>query len=313
MKSKPVFNDKIRPVFIIGAPRSGTSIMTWVLGQHPNIQPMPETSWIASMAVAGIISHKKGGERGKFSSLSNVKWPAEPFLRRIGESIHQIVCDVFEERCQQIYGNYKKQGRLLEDPSKPIKNRHLRRHIDDQKTRWVDGTPFNTMFIWGLATMFPAAKFIHNLRKPKEVAMSLESFDKAGGSPQNLKHGLQTWIDYTENAVLAEIAYGPERVFQLGFERIKKDPEQLMRELMCFLDEEYHPNCLLPLAEKINSSHVTEKQHAENYKINKIKLFKTADALYEQAISKSMGITPCDSVQLLRDRLMMHTVDRDLV
>ena len=49
-----------RPIFIIGAPRSGTSITTWVLGQHPNIQTMPETGWIASMGVAAFLSDRKG-------------------------------------------------------------------------------------------------------------------------------------------------------------------------------------------------------------------------------------------------------------
>ena len=32
-----------KPVFIIGSPRSGTSILTWALGQHPNLYPLEET------------------------------------------------------------------------------------------------------------------------------------------------------------------------------------------------------------------------------------------------------------------------------
>jgi hypothetical protein len=67
-----------RPIFIIGAPRSGTSITTWALGQHPNIQPMPETAWIASLAVGGYLSHVKGSERGRYSHLSNVEFPLAP-------------------------------------------------------------------------------------------------------------------------------------------------------------------------------------------------------------------------------------------
>src|SRR5258707_13348198 len=35
-----------KPILIVGAPRSGTSILAWCLGQHPNILPQEESNWL---------------------------------------------------------------------------------------------------------------------------------------------------------------------------------------------------------------------------------------------------------------------------
>src|SRR4249919_378084 len=104
MLIEPRYEKEIDPIFIIGAPRSGTSALTWALGQHPNIQPMPETGWIASMAVGAFLSHRKGSERGKFSHLSNIDYPVDRFMQRVGETVETIVQDAFARRVERLYG-----------------------------------------------------------------------------------------------------------------------------------------------------------------------------------------------------------------
>jgi hypothetical protein len=39
-----------KPIFIVGAPRSGTSILAWCLGQHPNILPQEESNWLGAFS-----------------------------------------------------------------------------------------------------------------------------------------------------------------------------------------------------------------------------------------------------------------------
>jgi Sulfotransferase family len=59
-----------RPIFVVGSPRSGTSILTWCLGQHPNIFPVPESSWMGDFAINIAIAYQIGAARGERSMLS---------------------------------------------------------------------------------------------------------------------------------------------------------------------------------------------------------------------------------------------------
>ncbi|SRR6266550_572959 len=40
-----------RPIFVVGSTRSGTSILTWCLGQHPSVLAVPESNWMGDLAI----------------------------------------------------------------------------------------------------------------------------------------------------------------------------------------------------------------------------------------------------------------------
>jgi hypothetical protein len=303
-----------RPIFIIGAPRSGTSITTWALGQHPNIQPMPETAWIASLAVGGYLSHGKGSERGRYSHLSNVDFPLVPFMERLGEAVDDIVHDVYAQRCLQLYGpdvatpDWRLSARQLEHPMQ------VRRAGDDPKRRWIDGTPLNTFYVAALVKLFPQAQFIHNLRRPDEVATSLEGFDRVGAEPQALEQGLETWIAHTDNAWHAERALGRERAFRLDFSRIADAPEALFRELSEFLGEAYAPECLLPLQRKLNSSEVDAMRDHNLRLLRENPVFQRAQAVYDAVRRQPAAARPEASARdVLEQRLRDYCHDRSIV
>jgi len=304
----------VRPVFIIGAPRSGTSVTTWALGQHPNIQPMPETAWIASLGTGAYLSWVKGSERGRFSHLSNVEFPLAPFMRRIGEAVDAVVHDVFAKRRMRLYGesatcpDWRLPAAHADSPMQ------IQRAGSDAKRRWIDGTPLNSFYVWALAEMFPQARFIHNLRQPDEVATSLESFDRVGAEPQALEQGLDTWIAHSENAWYAERGLGRGKVFRLHFSRIAEEPETLFRELCAFLEEDYTPDCLLPLNRKLNSSGVEDRRARNLELLRENPVFRRAMDVYDTIIRQPAGDEPDpDALEVLRQRFMDHCRDRALV
>lgn len=305
MLTTPVFSSPIRPIFVVGAPRSGTSITNWALGQHPNIQPMPETSWIASLVIGAYQSYEYGSSRGRYSHLSNVGLELAPFMRRIGEAVDGIVNDCFNERCEQLYGPRRHCGRTASDGLGIGPEFQIRRSADDPKQRWVDATPLNSYFMWILSAMFPSALFIHNLRPPHEVATSLEGFDKLGldALALELREGLSTWASHTEHAWLGERALGEGRVFRLKFDRIANEPEALLREVCDFLGEDYSPDCLRPLGERINSSQVDSRRKQNLERLRDIPEYQAAEALYDQVLARpaAKDADP-EATDLLRNR-----------
>jgi hypothetical protein len=246
--------------------------------------------------------------------LSNVDYPLAPFMARIGEAVDDIVHDVFAVRCERLYGAASRDAawQLSADQlSHPL---HVRRSAAEPKQRWIDGTPLNSFYIPALAKLFPRAQFIHNLRRPDEVATSLEGFDKVGAEPQTLDQGLQTWIAHTENAWYAERGLGQARVFRLEFGRIAQEPEALFRDLCDFLGEPYAPECLLPLQRKVNSSQVDSRREGNLALLRENPVFQNAMAVYETVRAQPGARNPEDaSLQILEQRLQDYCRDRSIV
>ena len=300
------------PIFIIGAPRSGTSITTWAIGQHPNIQSMPETAWIAEHAVGAYLSWQKGSERKSFSHLSNVNWPLEAFMKRMGDAVHAIVHDVYEERCRLFYGDdYKKTGVMLNNEKERAElglgppGLEIRNAVDEPKQLWVDGTPANSLFIWGLNLLFPNARFIHNLRKPEFVVRSLIHFDRAGGEKRELSAALLEWLVFTENALHAQIAFGNDKVFLLDYDRIQNDTKQMMSDLYQFLGEEDSDLAMSVFDKKINSSEVGAEESCSE--LLTLPQFVEAQEIYDRALNGETDFSSNEALEKLRLQFVDHT------
>ena len=308
-RDAPSFREGVRPIFIIGAPRSGTSIMTWALGQHPNIQSMEETNWLAAIAVGATRAHELGSCRGELTHLSNSHYSLETFLRRLGDFADTVVHDAFRQRLRELYGDRPRavvRNPLDENPLR------LLNQPDDPKARWVDGTPLNTHFAWALSRMFPEARFIHQLRRPADVATSLQGFDRLGAAAMPLPEGLREWKQHVEAAAGLEQALGAGRVFRLRFDRIRDDRESVLRDLFEFLGEEYCADCLDTLDQTLNSSGVEERRQANAETMLDMPEYLEASSLYWRLQDVLPGSPDPDADAALQSRFREYCAERSL-
>src|SRR5256885_14084067 len=80
-----------KPIFVVGSPRSGTSILTWCLGHHPNLFPIPESNWLGDFAVNVAIAHQVGSARGDYSVLSAMDVSDGDLFAAFGQTINDIM------------------------------------------------------------------------------------------------------------------------------------------------------------------------------------------------------------------------------
>ncbi|SRR6266496_2152093 len=71
---------------LVGSPRSGTSILTWCPGHHPNLLPVPESNWMGDFAVTVAIAYEIGVARGDYSILGAMDIRDDELFAALGQS-----------------------------------------------------------------------------------------------------------------------------------------------------------------------------------------------------------------------------------
>jgi hypothetical protein len=238
-----------KPIFIVGSPRSGTSILTWCLGHHPNLFPLPESNWMGDFTVNVAIAHQIGSARGEYSILSAMDIRDDELFAAFGRSINDL-----------ILGHRKDLERKRE--TKCIELKLDRRWLDASgtaagpKTRWVDGTPEYSFHICGLRKLFPQALFVHLVRDVRAVIRSMVNFHRVAGFQlvASEEDAYRYWFRTVSACLTAERAYGPSVVHRIRYSDLIEGTESTMRSLLDFLGEFYTAKCLEPLELRINSS-----------------------------------------------------------
>src|SRR5437899_3432583 len=240
-----------KPIFVLGSPRSGTSILAWCLGHHPNLFPVPESNWMGDFAVNVAVAHQIGSARGSYSILSAMDIRDDEFFAAFGRSINELVVGHrrdLEMNRENSNSPSKVNLRWLEATSMAA----------GTKARWVDGTPEYSLHICGLRKLFPGARFVHVSRDVDAVVRSMVNFHRATGIQlvANEEDAYRYWLRTVRACLKAEEAYGPRVVYRLRYADLIEEPESAVRSLSDFVGEPYAAQCLEPLSHRINSSNV---------------------------------------------------------
>src|SRR6266568_1947575 len=238
-----------RPIFIVSSGRSGSTILTWCLGQHPNIIPEEESNWLGPFAIDAAVAFHRGSVRGERGQLSANFIQREELLSRLGQAINELIVS-HRRKFEDI--NLRKQAGWYPPAFK------VSRSPEEPKSRWVDGTPEYSFYICSLRKLFPQALFVHLVRDVTAVVRSLLNFFPDGRNRlvANEQAAYEYWLRRVTSCVEAEQAYGPDVVYRMRYSDLVEQPESTMRSLLDFLGEPYTPQCLEPLGERINSANV---------------------------------------------------------
>jgi len=213
------------PVFILGCPRSGTSVLSWAVAAHDDFWTSAESDILHLLFGGGHLhrSFKEAYERPDGGWLFKNKVTLREFYQHLGTGIDLL----FQSRA----GN----------------------------RRWVDATPSHTLMARELAMLFPRARFLHIVRDGRSVVSSMQSSGFDTPWSDNFKLACTTWAHYVTSGMRFQ-EEAPDRVLEVRNERLRSEPAEEMGRIYDFLGAEPDPRGAEFLSTKrINSSYGNEK------------------------------------------------------
>jgi hypothetical protein len=212
-----------RPIFVVGCPRSGTTLLQQMLHCHPRIALPSETRFVHP-AYQARRSFGDLEEEGNRRALGT--W----ITRREGTKFGALGLDP-DLIAQEIAAGPPTLGSALAIVFRAYAREHGR-------PRWGDKRPSYFRRVPVLRRMFPDAQFVHLVRDGRDAVASLRGMPWYGG---DVYQAALTWREACDTGRRLADRLGPRTFYEFRYEDLVADPERELRALCGFLGEEYHP------------------------------------------------------------------------
>jgi len=204
--------------FIVGCPRSGTTLLSVMLDRHSRLSVPPETAFFTEVAPRLWYRRRAGVLRllRRWPRLAELRLDPEAVMARAKKpaapELLAAILDLYAERTG--------------------------------KPRCGEKTPYHLPHVPTILRFFPDARVICMLRDGRENALSLSSMPWFRG---NLRTAAKAWI---ENARLMETFARryPQRFLIVRYEALVADPAGTVTTVMDFLGERFEPQQISPAA-----------------------------------------------------------------
>jgi Sulfotransferase family len=199
----------MRYFFVVGCPRSGTTMLRMALTRHSQIVIPPETEYFTS-----FLGHTLYGQRAHLRHLSK-KFDLElPLPRR------PIRCG------PEAVAFYQ-----------DLADAYVRRVKREGVSHFGDKSPTHMLRLPRIRALFPDAPIILIYRDGRDVALSCS---RTPWSPPDLYVNFAIWLRYYRWQVWARQHLGGPLLF-VKYESLVSDPERQLREVAQFLGLSYEP------------------------------------------------------------------------
>lgn len=207
--------------FVIGADRSGTTMLRLMLNEHPEISVGPETWFFLPLCERFGIDRRLDAE--ELDEAIRIVLEHE----RFGE--YPVAEEEFRSRVAQ-----------LDRPTTARLYAELLRILAEREGAplFGDKTPGYSHCALELARAFPQAKFIHIVRDARDVSLSLVRVGWYGGKPWRTA---QHWLRRVDDAERALAVLGPKRALRINYKDLVLQTEATLHSLCRFLEIEYDP------------------------------------------------------------------------
>ena len=213
----------MKRIFLVGSPRSGTTILQSLLAAHPEVISFPESKFFHYLLYDKFAGKLPSRMEAFFKD--EIKRPE--FLENFDDSQN------VETKTAWFVG-------ILDGLA-----------TEQNKSIWLEKTPEHMYFIEDIERLLPNAKFIHILRNGMDAIASMyeatRNFSNLWGAGWDLNHCVGRW----EHAMLTSHKYikKSNHIF-IRYEDVLDNTTKLLGEICNFMGIEYEDEMLLNYKEK---------------------------------------------------------------
>ena len=238
----------IKPILIIGAPGSGTTLLYQTLCSHRDLAYINH-----NMLRAGIWRHGRfvGDRRKALFMLQNL-------IHRDPDSTLPHEADMFWMRYFRDYYNYMTENDYSEEMAAYFRKKVLQVQNLWRRPRFVNKNLQNSFRVRLLNSIFPDAKFIHIVRDGRAVAFSILNKKKDGATSPILLVGFKdilgknyqpkrselynyglAWQEYVRRAREASTV-AQNRYYEVRYEKLVTEPYKELRNIIDFCELDWY-------------------------------------------------------------------------
>jgi omega-hydroxy-beta-dihydromenaquinone-9 sulfotransferase len=238
----------IKPILIIGAPGSGTTLLYQTLCSHRDLAYINH-----NMLRAGLRKHGKlvGDQRKALYILHNI-------IHRDPASTLPHEADAFWMTYFRDYYNYMAENDYTEEMAAYFRKKILQVQNLWGRPRFVNKNLQNSFRVRLLNLIFPDAKFIHIIRDGRAVAFSLLNKKADGATSPILLVGFKdilrdkyqlnrselynyglAWKEYVTKAREAT-AIAKGRYYEVRYEKLVREPYNELRNIIDFCELDWY-------------------------------------------------------------------------
>lgn len=217
----------IPPFFVVGASRSGTSLLRFMLDAHPGLA-LPDELWYFSKVSDAV-------------PFPGAWWETHP------ASVVEHIFDRFRERSPRLFDAALWKEARASVAGRPATPRAPYQAVLEAYARregalaWGEKTPSNVQWVDVLAAWFPTARFVFLVRDPRSVVASALRFPHLPNDPVV---GAYNWLRANTRGHALVAALPPERWRLVRYEDLVSNPQSTLSGLAAFLGGEWDPSML---------------------------------------------------------------------
>jgi len=233
-----------KPVFVVGVPRSGTTMLYRLIAQHPDL------GWFSKIDLKEFLTKEYlrfAYLRRRIFEVRNMHYPIDFFNRRFFTTVETpIEMSFLWDAVFQKNWECKISRKNFEVLQKTI----IKTVGGKNKKRFLSKVPKNSIRINKLKDVFPDSKFIHIIRDPRSVVNSMLRRSAAShsgyfGIPLNDTDGLKMspvethslqWKQVITEVKQASKDLGNNRYMEIKYEDFVEHPKEYLENIVKFCE-----------------------------------------------------------------------------